>query len=347
MGFSSPPEQSINQINKAGQTLVDRKLSQDVLDKALELANQWRACHAYPINTFRATLGTYITDFKDPIIAQRLKRMPTIVDKLRRYPNMKLSTMQDIGGLRAVLSTVSEVHKLANRYKTNKRLTHTLIKEYDYISNPRDEDGYRSVHLIYKYRNKRTPIYNGLRIELQIRTRIQHTWATAVETMGTLLGQALKSRKGDQEWLDFFAIVSSAFAHQENTAPIPRYKGFSYKQTLQEVVKAEKILGAIDKMQGFAVAVDAISKQHKGWSYHLLILDSIAGKVQIKSYALVDYPKAIADYNNEELNASRGAKIEPVLVSVGPIDKLRRAYPNFFLDIGEFVKHVTACINKA
>jgi len=34
-------------------------------------------------------------------------------------------------------------------------------------------------------------------------------------------------------------------------------------------------------------------------------------------------------------------------VSAGPIDKLRRAYPNFFLDINDFVAIVSQIITAA
>jgi len=66
-----------------------------------------------------------------------------------------------------------------------------------------------------------------LRVELQIRTKLQHLWATAVETMGTFLGQALKSRQGSQDWLDFFTLISSAFSFIEGTPQIPRYSNLS------------------------------------------------------------------------------------------------------------------------
>lgn len=47
--------------------------------------------------------------------------------------------------------------------------------------------------------------------------------------MGTFLGQALKSRQGSQDWLDFFALVSSAFSYIEKTPQIPRYSELSPK----------------------------------------------------------------------------------------------------------------------
>src|ERR1700676_217452 len=51
------------------------------------------------------------------LIAQRLKRRPSIEIKLRDNPNMKLSQMQDIGGCRAILRTVTDVKKLMAKYK--------------------------------------------------------------------------------------------------------------------------------------------------------------------------------------------------------------------------------------
>jgi putative GTP pyrophosphokinase len=99
MAFSEVPKESKNQINKAGQILVQRNPSYAELRWARDLADRWRACHAYPINTFQANLRGKLKGFlHDPIAAQRLKRMPTIIDKLKRYPAMKLTTMQDIGG---------------------------------------------------------------------------------------------------------------------------------------------------------------------------------------------------------------------------------------------------------
>ncbi len=312
------------------------------------MADRWRACHAYPINTFQSTLRKKLNVYShDPIVAQRLKRMPTIIDKLRRYPAMKLTTMQDIGGVRAILNSTEDVFSLRDNYLNNVQFSHELVDQKDYIKYPRSEYGYRSVHLIYRYKNKIVPYYDNLRIEMQIRTKLQHIWATAVETMGTFLGQALKSRQGDQDWLDFFALISSAFAHEEGYPLVPRFDHLSRGDTFVAVADAEKRLRALYMMRGFSVAANAIYKSKgpgKSWSYHLIILNSLKRTVQIKPYDRNSFEQAIADYGQVEAEAARGQKIEPVLVSAGPIDKLRRAYPNFFLDIGEFVEYVRTII---
>ena len=198
------PKYSRTQVNKAGNILLDSNPPDSEFEWAIEVLNNWRSCHAYPINNFQATLRDKIfrLGFKKPIVAQRLKRQTSILNKLNRFDSMKLSQMQDIGGLRAVVNTLKQVRLLEDDY-LNSNFKHTPMKTTDYINNPKSS-GYRSVHLIYKYRNKSKPAYDGLLIELQIRTKLQHAWATAVETMGTFLKQALKSSEGEREWLEFF-----------------------------------------------------------------------------------------------------------------------------------------------
>jgi putative GTP pyrophosphokinase len=333
------PKESKSQINKAGKVLVQQVdlFSQEYQD-ALELANRWRACHAYPINTFQATLRTKIKYCKgDVLVAQRLKRMPTIIDKLSRYPAMQLTTMQDIAGIRAICDHLTDIKFIVSKYVDNKNFPHEFVGSYDYISNPRDIDGYRSHHLVYKYLNKQNSIYDGLRVEIQLRTKLQHIWATAVETMGTFLGQALKSKQGEKEWLDFFALVSSAFSFLEKTPQVPRFSHLSKKQTLDAVAKMEQELGAIEKMKNFSTVVSSMGST-KSYTYHLLVLNSLRHTIDVYTYDRENFETAMADYAKFEDDAAKGSKLEPVLVSAGPMENLRKAYPNLFLDITEFEK---------
>lgn len=349
MAFAAVPRESRTQINKAGSILVADRPSLDDYSWAIDLAGRWRACHAYPINTFQATLRTKLRSYSGtPIAAQRLKRMPTIIDKLRRYPTMQLATMQDIGGVRAILRSVGDVNRLAESYRGSTRLTHALINQKDYIDEPRSEDGYRSIHLVYSYRNRREPTYDRLRIELQIRTRLQHIWATAVESMGTFLGQALKSRQGDQEWLDFFALVSCAFAHMERTTPVPRFASLSEGDVYKGVAEAENRLNALDMMRGLSIAASAIHTAPgagKAWHYHLVVLNSLERSVEVTVFGRDKLEDAVREYGQVEKRAAEGARLEPVLVSAGPLHRLRRAYPNFFLDIGDFAGIVSEIVS--
>jgi putative GTP pyrophosphokinase len=344
MAFAPVPSESRSRIRWAGDVLIAQIASVRDVELAKDMANRWRACHAYPINTFQATLRDRVKklglDRSGTIVVQRLKRMPTIIDKLRRYPQMNLTTMQDIGGVRAIVRNVDDVERLVEQYREGGRLAHEEIRYDDYIACPRDEDGYRSAHLVYRYRNVRATEYNGLRIELQIRTKLQHTWATAVESMGTFLGQALKSRSGDQQWLDFFAMVSAAFAHREGCPPVPRFSALSREEIAEAISDAEMRLDAINRMGALTAAVQIIDRElaEKKWAYHLIALRSAVNQVKLTAYGRDGLDQALADYADLEKWAEDGEPIEPVLVSAGRLNTLKRAYPNFFLDIRVFVR---------
>lgn len=353
MAFSTVPPVSKKEINRAGNSLRDKTNDTGTISRALDLAERWRACHAYPINTFQKTLRDKIKKLGlhgSPIVAQRLKRMPTIIDKLRRYPDMQLARMQDIGGVRAVVENMADVEALVSEYKnrsSNSRFEHRLSGEKDYISCPRSEDGYRSHHLIYSYKNRKAPEYEGLFLEVQIRTKLQHTWATAVETMGIYLGQLLKSRMGDSDWIDFFALMSSAFAHIENLPLVPRYAHLSKSETFKKVAESEERLQILSKLSGFVLAANIITEEQRRGFYQLIILDTKQRSIQIIPFAKTDFAEAKEEYANVEERAANGEPIEPVLVAVGSIGSLRRAYPNFFLDTTEFVNQVEQIIRAS
>ncbi len=183
------PRFSRNQISKAGDFLAKHSgdfATDDDLERwihSYEILANWRACHGYPINTFQATLRTRLKKI-DPeaLVAQRLKRTPSILNKLQRFKGMNLARMQDIGGLRAVVASTRRLEELNEAYIGSK-LTHELVSQYDYVRHPKPS-GYRSIHLVYRYKGRSATPYDGLLLEIQLRTRVQHSWATAVETAG-------------------------------------------------------------------------------------------------------------------------------------------------------------------
>jgi hypothetical protein len=338
------PSYSRNQVNLAGEFWArmpqpnDRKKMFETFDKI----NNWRACHYYPINTFQMTLRDKLTKIDpDAIVAQRLKRFFSIVQKLRRFKAMKLSTMQDIAGLRAVVHTLQQVRTLTNSYLNADKFTfkHELVTQRDYIEAPK-ESGYRGVHLVYRYNNraKRSRHWNGLLIELQIRTRLQHIWATAVETLGTFLDHALKASEGPEEWLNFFSLTGSAFAHLEKGPPVPGYESLSAKETFAATIENADALHVHDRLKAYAVAVQQIVRTGSGDTYHLIVLDPVKKTSQVKSFSRVMFQQATDEYAGVEKRIASGEDLQAVLVSGGPIGELKRAYPNYFLDTHEFIE---------
>jgi hypothetical protein len=157
--------------------------------------------------------------------------------------------------------------------------------------------------------------------------------------MGTFLGQALKSRQGSNQWLEFFAVTSSAFAFMEKCPLVPGHETLSAMETFDRVRVIEQELGVLDKLEAFSIALKSLIEPGQG-TYHLIVLDSANKLVQVQPYSQKDLPKAIDDYMKAESVGEKGGHKEAVLVAAGPIESLRKAYPNYFLDTTAFVKHV-------
>lgn len=198
---------SKSQVNKAGRVLrkaFDESPTRDErVPWAIDVLVSWRAAHQYPLTKANNGLRSMVrTEGCRVEVSQRLKRVPTILGKLQRQPTMKLATMQDIAGCRAVLDSIEELRRVQRRLSKNRPPVHVD----DYISQPR-ASGYRSVHLMVEY-DEHT-------IEVQLRTRVMHSWAVVVERLGGRLQADLKSSQGPQEMLDFLEAVSEAMAIEE------------------------------------------------------------------------------------------------------------------------------------
>src|SRR5258708_18822347 len=96
---------SKTRIDRAGETLFAGTVPEDELNTALEIVNNWRSCHAFPLNTMQIGLRRLARQVDPhPLVAQRIKRLSSIELKLRRFPTMTLSQMQDLGGCRAIVA---------------------------------------------------------------------------------------------------------------------------------------------------------------------------------------------------------------------------------------------------
>ena len=175
------PRFSKREIVAAGRALAGTITTAD--SAALEvfrIAHNWRSAHVYPMRRLRMELTrTARKVHGGAITAARLKRMSSIRRKMRTT-NLTLYQLQDIGGCRVVFESTAEVERLLALYRAGAS-RHTVNREWDYITNPKP-DGYRSIHLVFKFNGEdREAVYNRQTIEMQIRTKLQHSWATAVE----------------------------------------------------------------------------------------------------------------------------------------------------------------------
>ncbi len=165
------------------------------------------------------------------VVAQRLKRMPQIVRKLGRHGSMNLSQMQDIAGCRAVLSGPEEIDAVhsavADRW--------SVARTYDYREDGRPDTGYRGLHLVVADEDPSTGTRRS--VEIQLRTRTQHRWATAVERTGARLGVALKEAAGPDSLLEFFRLASAVLQDRSRQAP-PDSVQLSRMEGLRDQIQA-------------------------------------------------------------------------------------------------------------
>ena len=159
------PQYSRREVNEAGAYLLrfmrDFSGEPEKSQHAFDVLNNFRAAHAFPMNTIQINLRARTNSLdREGIVAQRLKRLSSIWAKLDRFGTMELWDMQDIGGCRAVVRNLDDVKRLVEAYKSSS-IRHQLAGEKDYIQEPRDS-GYRSRHLIYRYISDRNEIYTGI-----------------------------------------------------------------------------------------------------------------------------------------------------------------------------------------
>lgn len=245
--------------------------------------------------------------------------------------------MQDIGGCRAVVSSVENVRLLRDEFHDS-GLKHELLREYNYLDNPRST-GYRSWHLVYKYYSDKSTAWNDLRIEVQIRSPLQHAWATAVETVGAFSGFALKANEGDAQWRRFFALMGTEMAFRERTALVPETPN-SHTELIDEIRDLQGSLDVVKTLKTYRQALRQTTiEAPKGSEYFLIIRERET--VSVRAYrGKRGLESAYQDYEREE-SASSASGIDKVLVRVESLAQLQRAYPNYFFDTEVFLNEVS------
>jgi ppGpp synthetase/RelA/SpoT-type nucleotidyltranferase len=339
------PQYSRSAVDKAGQDITNFPRHSDEYIKAIGVLNNWRAAHGYPLLIFRNTLYNRAKKvYNGAVVVQRIKRLPSIESKLINLPGQRLSQVQDIGGCRAILDNIDQVLALQKKYLTGD-FSHRLLNHDDYIETPK-ATGYRGIHLIYSYNSEMKTEFNKLRIEIQLRTKLQHAWATAVESFATILGQSFKSNEGSPAWHRFFALVSTAISIQEQ-CPTVENTPCEQDAIKKELIDLVQSLQIRDKVIALSLVrhVIGLNDVTKG-GYILLTLDTKERNVTVRSFSKNQVTQATLAYNDAELAYAADSTKDVVLVSVDSMHSLNIAYPNYFWDMEVFWKFVLMVIGE-
>lgn len=349
-------------IARAGAVLVKQNIAEtdpDAFGSAMAALSYWRACHEEPLNLAVDLLGQCTHKHqKRAVIAKRLKRSPSIINKLRRFEGMSLRTMQDIGGCRAIVSNEKRVRKVVRELTKQKEFR---IK--DYITKPK-QDGYRSIHLIGTFAKSKGATRS---IELQVRTEAQHAWATAVEIIDLFTGQAIKASQGTKEWSTFFRCAGEQIALIEDVhlfnqasqetlieAIVRKYKDKSVPEKHKLITESAATLYSLGKKLG-------ILEDFNARAFSLKAVDDHYTKVAVKGYFLLEinlksheitsqhfpepnFREAAESYLTAEKRAAVTEGIVVALVSTDALGGITEAYPNYFADSSLFTKYIAASI---
>lgn len=342
---------SNGEIDRSGEALLkwwvtpELKLEDEPYSHAYWVVQNWRDCHAFPLVVFQRMLRKHAREV-DPTatVAKRIKRLSSIMNKLDREPRMSLSQMQDLGGCRAIVSDVSKVYQLYERFtKMSQSSLPRTTKCYDYIKSPKP-DGYRGIHIVGRYvarQGKQRP-WEGQRIEVQLRSKLQHAFATAVETVTTFTRHQLKFGGGPGDWRRFFSLMGSVFAYREETALI---KGTptDYKQLVKELSELSKHLRVKPRLTGWTRALTQLRhRSTKDYKWLLLVLNVHDNSVEVTGYRDMMEASSVTSGIERE----RDTNIDAVRVWVSSITELKRAYPNYYADTREFINALDYALKR-
>lgn len=183
-----------------------------------------------------------------------------------------------------------------------------------------------------------------MRLELQLRTKLQHTWATAVESGEIITGKALKNSQGPQEWLDFYKMTSTLFSIEEQFPLLEDFKGFDGRLLCSKLKQIEQRTKCIDLLKAFKAALRSIENGEFAQEYYVLNVDYVKLVVIVSSFAVEEQEKA-SQYYNEMEKKIENHKNAVILVSVSGQKDLREAYPSYFIDTTAFIERVESSLN--
>lgn len=123
-----------------------------------------------------------VTGERSPIqtIKSRVKSADSIANKLQKkgcpvnFESM-MNNLQDIAGVRVVCPYIADIYTVRDMLLKQPDLT--LIKECDYIQNPK-ESGYRSLHIVVKIPVYLSNTVHNVYVEIQLRTIAMDFWAS-------------------------------------------------------------------------------------------------------------------------------------------------------------------------
>lgn len=335
-------------IRKIGEKL--REGIELTEEEKLEFDN-FREAHNIIIKLFTIELKK-VNFSKQHLTASRNKRIETIISKLCRPEKPKLDRIHDIAGTRIIFENIKSLEDyidiLENTELVNfKEKINEDKNRYNYIKNPKS-DGYRSIHKVFYYSsnipystlNEKHFNLENKKIELRLRTRLQHIWATTVEIYDIINKSNIKT--GTHNKLEtkeglFFKKCSLVFEGIESNDVE------KIKININEIFRDKDLVEIYNRLKGIKnIKNIQLPKTLGSDEVFILITDLNKGKTTffttdpIEKNDKQDTFLINASYRRLEEKNTKGEYIL-LLLTLGDIKKLKNVYPNYFLNTNKFI----------
>jgi putative GTP pyrophosphokinase len=354
MSTYPPPPKSKREVNRTGKAIGEGRGTE--ADAAL--VDQWRAAHGYVINTFQIFFKRRIAKINSSIeFAQRLKRRNTVIDKItRRHPDGRplmsdVTSMQDFAGCRLIFESLEDLTRFRDYVHSSKSMEHVVHElrhdpaKYDYINHPKIS-GYRGIHDVYAHYprahrrgRKESEPWQGLLVEVQYRTRVQHAWATALEISDIVDGEKTKFDLNGNERVRFFALASEILARFHEGISNAMVET-STEDLCIEFGKLEKKLNILQRLHALKVS-GGFNKIRR----HNVLNVFKDGDENLSLEILTFASPADAIAKASELE-SDPVSLNAVYVRADNPSQVRSAYRNYFNDPIDFVRLVTEALSS-
>lgn len=191
---------SKSQINKLGKSLrVSIREGKNIETSQLEQLQEYRTSFKEDIAPVFENVAKVAKRIrKDSLISLRIKRIESILSKIKREPTMSLGNMGDIAGCRVIVHSKSALSLIKN--EISKVYVVTKVKDYVKVPKP---DGYRGYHIYIK-----SPANEHKQVEIQLRHVRTHKWASLVEIIDIIYDLKLKEGQKHPDLQDFLHLLS-------------------------------------------------------------------------------------------------------------------------------------------
>ena len=332
------PLYSKNEVRRAGGVLRSTSPAPEDRAWADKVLAHWRSAHEEPLKEILAALASIKPD--SSTVAGRLKRIDTIQGKLRREgQHHELDTMYDIAGCRIIVQNLDDIpgvrEAICNLFEVHKL--------NDYIVRPKDT-GYRSLHVISRHQSLSLG-YTNLKVETQIRTRLQHSWATAVESYDLISRSHLKFGSAGVLVGRFFALAANVLAVDEG-APLVSGLPSDTGELSDELRSIDSQLHILERLDAFSQSMQSVSvdKNDRSPAYYLISANLDDQQIIIKPIFDSNSLETMAEYG--EMEREKNTPDDVLLVKADSIEELRKAYPNYFSNIEPFINVLRLVIKR-